>query len=101
MNCPAFLRKRARSCIMGYPFKEASYALLLQTMGGSEGKMPPERRRYCHRQTAQPDPRSLIKNIPSKNELWKAPVKDWLQELDEKATEKAEKKRKRKENAQQ
>ena len=46
-------------------------------------------------------PRSLIKNIPSKNELWKAPVKDWLQELDEKATEKAEKKRKRKENAQQ
>lgn len=47
------------------------------------------------------NPRSLIKNIPSKSELWKAPVKDWLHELDEKAKWKAEQKRKRKEKADQ
>lgn len=46
-------------------------------------------------------PRSLIKNIPSKNELWKAPVKDWLQELDDKAKQKAEQKRRRREKANQ
>ena len=38
------------------------------------------------------NPRSLIKNIPSKSELWKAPVKDWLHELNEKAKRKAEQK---------
>ena len=41
-------------------------------------------------------PKSLIKNIPSKSEPWKAPVKDWLRSLDEKARDKAEKKAKRK-----
>ena len=46
-------------------------------------------------------PRSLIKNIPSKNELWKAPVKDWLHELDDKAKQKAEQKRRRREKANQ
>lgn len=40
------------------------------------------------------NPRSLIKNIPNKSELWKAPVKDWLRSMDEKAREKAEKKAK-------
>ena len=30
------------------------------------------------------NPRSLIKNIPSKSEPWKAPVKDWLHEMDDK-----------------
>lgn len=30
------------------------------------------------------NPRSLIKNIPSKSEPWKAPVKDWLHEIDAK-----------------
>ena len=24
------------------------------------------------------NPKSLIKNIPNKNEQWKAPVKDWI-----------------------
>ena len=24
------------------------------------------------------NPRSLIKNIPNKSEMWKAPVKDWI-----------------------
>ena len=42
------------------------------------------------------NPKSLIKNIPSKSEPWKAPVKDWLIEI-----EKAEKKRIRKERAAQ
>ena len=46
-------------------------------------------------------PRSLIKNIPSKNELWKASVKDWLHELDDKAKQKAEQKRRRREKANQ
>jgi hypothetical protein len=26
-------------------------------------------------------PRSLIKNIPSKSQLWKAPVGEWIREL--------------------
>ncbi|MBN2793874.1 MAG: hypothetical protein JXR88_00610 [Clostridia bacterium] len=29
-------------------------------------------------------PKSLIKNIPSKNEQWKAPVQIWIQEMFEK-----------------
>lgn len=27
------------------------------------------------------NPRSLIKNIPTKKELWKAPVKEWIRDL--------------------
>jgi len=30
------------------------------------------------------NPRSLIKNIPSKSEPWKAPVKVWLREIEAK-----------------
>jgi len=44
------------------------------------------------------NPRSLIKNIPSKSEPWKAPVKDWLHEIDEKRQRKAEQKQRRKAN---
>ena len=42
------------------------------------------------------NPRSLIKNIPNKSEPWKAPVKDWLHEIDEKRQKKAAQKQKRK-----
>ena len=42
------------------------------------------------------NPRSLIKNIPNKSEPWKAPVKDWLHEIDEKRQKKAEQKQRRK-----
>lgn len=42
------------------------------------------------------NPRSLIKNIPSRSEPWKAPVKDWLHEIDEKRQKKATQKQKRK-----
>ena len=42
------------------------------------------------------NPRSLIKNIPSKSEPWKAPVKDWLREIDEKRQKKSAQKRKAK-----
>lgn len=42
------------------------------------------------------NPRSLIKNIPSKSEPWKAPVKDWLHEMDEKRQKKVAQKQKRK-----
>jgi hypothetical protein len=30
------------------------------------------------------NPRSLIKNIPNKSELWKAPIKNWLREIEAK-----------------
>jgi hypothetical protein len=29
-------------------------------------------------------PKSLIKNIPHRNQAWKAPVKEWVRELDRK-----------------
>ncbi len=45
------------------------------------------------------NPKSLIKNIPSKSEPWKASVKDWLHELDEKARKKSMQKQRRKEQA--
>jgi len=43
------------------------------------------------------NPKSLIKNIPNKSEPWKAPVKVWIREIDEKRKEKAERKQRRKE----
>lgn len=47
------------------------------------------------------NPRSLIKNIPSKSEPWKAPVRDWLHEMEEKREKKARQKQYRREKAQQ
>lgn len=46
------------------------------------------------------NPRSLIKNIPSKSEPWKAPVKDWLHAIDEKNQKKAAQKEQRRQHAQ-
>ncbi len=43
------------------------------------------------------NPRSLIKNIPSKSEQWKSPVKEWIREMYQKRQEKATKKKARKE----
>jgi len=43
------------------------------------------------------NPRSLIKNIPSKSEPWKAPVKYWLRDMYRKRKEKAEMRKKRRE----
>lgn len=45
------------------------------------------------------NPKSLIKNIPNKSEPWKAPVKDWLHEIEAKRSKKAEQKQRRKEIA--
>ena len=45
------------------------------------------------------NPRNLIKNIPSKSEPWKAPVKEWLHEIDEKRQRKAALKQRRKEKS--
>ena len=42
------------------------------------------------------NPRSLIKNIPSKSQPWKAPVKDWLREIEAKRNKKSEQKARRK-----
>ena len=42
------------------------------------------------------NPRSLIKNIPSKSQQWKAPVRVWIREMYEKRQEKAAKKKARK-----
>jgi hypothetical protein len=43
------------------------------------------------------NPKSLIKNIPQKTELWKAPVKEWLINIEEKSLRKSQAKKKRKE----
>ena len=45
------------------------------------------------------NPRSLIKNIPSKSQPWKSPVKDWIHEMYRKRQKKAAKKKTRKEQA--
>ena len=45
------------------------------------------------------NPRSLIKNIPSKSEPWKAPVSEWLHEIDAKRQKKSAQKAMRKEKA--
>ena len=45
------------------------------------------------------NPRSLIKNIPSKSEQWKAPVSIWIHEMYQKRQEKALKKKARKEKS--
>jgi len=45
------------------------------------------------------NPRSLMKNIPSKDEQWKAPVKYWIRDLYEKKKAKAAKKARRKAQA--
>ena len=45
------------------------------------------------------NPRSLIKNIPNKSEPWKAPIKIWLREIDEKRRKKSEQKQRRKAKA--
>ena len=42
------------------------------------------------------NPKSLIKNIPNKNEQWKAPVKDWIHDMYDKMNEKSRKKAERK-----
>ncbi|MBI9095322.1 MAG: hypothetical protein JEY71_10610 [Sphaerochaeta sp.] len=45
------------------------------------------------------NPRSLIKNIPNRQEAWKLPVKEWLREIWEDRQEKARKKRLKKERS--
>ena len=40
-------------------------------------------------------PKSLIKNIPNKSQLWKASVGDWLREIDAKQQKKNEQKQRR------
>ncbi|MDY0289510.1 MAG: hypothetical protein RBR15_11860 [Sphaerochaeta sp.] len=45
------------------------------------------------------NPKSLIKNIPSKQQQWKLPVKEWLRDMWEDRQEKAAKKRLRKQAA--
>ena len=42
------------------------------------------------------NPKSLIKNIPNKNEQWNAPVKDWIHDMYDKRQEKSRKKAERK-----
>lgn len=42
------------------------------------------------------NPKSLIKNIPNKNEQWKTPVKDWVHDMYDKRNEKSRKKAERK-----
>jgi len=46
------------------------------------------------------NPRSLIKNIPSKTQKWKAPVRVWIREMYQKRQEKALRKKALRKNAQ-
>ena len=39
--------------------------------------------------------RCLIKNIPNKSEMWKAPVKDWIHDMYDKRQRKSRQKAKR------
>lgn len=41
------------------------------------------------------NPKSLIKNIPSRSEMWKAPVKDWIHDMYDKRQRKSQQKAKR------
>ena len=45
------------------------------------------------------NPKSLMKNVPSKNQPWKAPVGVWLREIEAKRNKKSEQKQKRKQKA--
>jgi len=45
------------------------------------------------------NPRNLTKNVPNKSEPWKAPVKDWLIEIEEKRLKKAMQKQRCRETA--
>ena len=45
------------------------------------------------------NPRSLVKNIPSKSEPWKAPVNVWLREIEVKRQKKSAQKQRRREKA--
>ena len=45
------------------------------------------------------NPKSLMKNIPSPSQQWKAPVKIWLREIEAKRNKKAEQKARRKNKA--
>lgn len=42
------------------------------------------------------NPKSLIKNIPSKTEQWKAPVKYWIRDMYKERQEKAKRKERKK-----
>ena len=42
------------------------------------------------------NPKSLIKNIPNKNEMWKAPVKVWIRDMYEERKWKSERKKENK-----
>ena len=45
------------------------------------------------------NPRSLLKNIPSKTQQWKLPVKEWIREMYQKFQDKEAKRRRRKKEA--
>ena len=45
------------------------------------------------------NPKSLIKNVPSKSQPWKAPVGVWLREIEAKRQKKSNQKQRRKEKA--
>ena len=45
------------------------------------------------------NPKSLIKNIPNKSQQWKAPVSEWIREIQEDRKKKSLQKQKHKESA--
>ena len=66
------------------------------TLDGSEKKMPVGSGRDPDGKGNGIKPEKPIKNIPGKDEQWKAPVKYWIRDMYEERQRKAEEKAKRK-----
>ena len=62
-------------------------------MGRSKKEMQTGRRRNSHGERNGLNPKSLIKNIPSPKQQWKAPVKVWIREMYAERQRKAENKK--------
>ena len=65
-------------------------------MGRSKEKMPYWGRRNPYGKEMGLNPKSLVKNIPSKKEMWKASVKDWIHDMYDKRQRKSQQRAKRK-----
>jgi len=70
------------------------YGIQRTALAGRQKEMPPDDVARAKRLGL--NPRSLIKNIPSKSEPWKAPVSEWLREMEEKRERKSAQRQARK-----